>query len=214
MAQYGFYFDNSRCTGCHTCELACKDYNDLDQTLALRKVYDYEGGETTAAADGSVTTTAYGYHVSTACNHCTAPACVEACPTGAMQKDADTGIVWTDHEVCIGCESCVKACPYGAPVLDEVTKYTVKCDLCKSRVTAGKQPICVESCPLRALEFGDIEELRAAHPDAVDAIAPLPDPAQTAPNVCILAGPAAQKWDDTAGMVANEKEVTGVLAWA
>ena len=214
MAQYGFYFDNSRCTGCRTCELACKDYNNLDQTIAFRDVYDYEGGETVANADGTVTTTSFGYHVSSACNHCTTPACTEKCPTGAMQKDADTGIVWTDHELCIGCGTCTLACPYGAPIVDEVSKYSVKCDLCKARVTEGLAPICVDSCPLRALEFGEIEALRAAHPDAVDAIAPLPDPSQTGPNVCILAGPAAKSWDDAAGMIANEKEVTGVAAWA
>ncbi len=214
MAQYGFYFDNSRCTGCHTCELACKDYNDLDQTIAFRRVYDYEGGETLAAADGTVTTTAYGYHVSSACNHCVAPACVEVCPSGAMQKDAETGIVWTDHEVCIACGSCAAACPYGAPTVDEVKDYSVKCDLCRDRVGAGLAPICVESCPLRALEFGEIEALRSAHPDAVDAIAPLPDPSKTGPNVCILAGPACKAWDDASGIIANEKEVAGVPAWA
>ena len=59
MTQYGFYFDSSRCTGCKTCEMACKDYKDLSQTVAFRKVYDDEGGTWTAADDGSYTTDAY-----------------------------------------------------------------------------------------------------------------------------------------------------------
>ena len=42
MTQYGFYFDSTRCTGCKTCEMACKDYKDLPATIAFRKVYDYE----------------------------------------------------------------------------------------------------------------------------------------------------------------------------
>ena len=42
---------------------------------------------------------------------------------------------------------------------------SVKCNMCADRVAAGKQPICVEACPLRALDFGDIEELRAAYGD-------------------------------------------------
>jgi Fe-S-cluster-containing dehydrogenase component len=42
--QYGFYFDNVRCAGCKTCELACKDYRDLGAGLSYRRVYDYEGG--------------------------------------------------------------------------------------------------------------------------------------------------------------------------
>ena len=42
---YGFYFDSTRCTGCRTCEMACKDYHDLSTEAAFRRVFDYEGGE-------------------------------------------------------------------------------------------------------------------------------------------------------------------------
>ena len=52
MTHYAFSFDGTRCTGCKTCEMACKDYKDLSQTVAFRKVYDYEGGTWTAADDG------------------------------------------------------------------------------------------------------------------------------------------------------------------
>ena len=45
MTQYGFYFDSTRCTGCRTCEMACKDYNDLPANYAFRRVFDYEGGD-------------------------------------------------------------------------------------------------------------------------------------------------------------------------
>ena len=41
---YGFYFDSTRCTGCRTCEMACKDYHDLSTEAAFRRVFDYEGG--------------------------------------------------------------------------------------------------------------------------------------------------------------------------
>ena len=44
MAQYGFHFDSSRCTGCKTCELVCKDYHDLGPAILFRRIYDYEGG--------------------------------------------------------------------------------------------------------------------------------------------------------------------------
>ena len=59
MTQCAFAFDSSRCTGCKTCELACKDYKNLDATVAYRKVYDYEGGDWKVADDGTCTTTAY-----------------------------------------------------------------------------------------------------------------------------------------------------------
>ena len=53
MTQYGFFFDSTRCTGCRTCEMACKDYKDLSATIAFRKVYDYEGGAWSDVGDGT-----------------------------------------------------------------------------------------------------------------------------------------------------------------
>ncbi len=159
MAQSGFYFDCSRCTGCKTCELACKDYKDLDAETLFRKVYDCEGGEWTEGEGGTWNTTAFTYHVSVACNHCDLPACFSVCPAEAVIKDGETGLVTIDPELCIGCGSCLTACPYSAPKLNE-DNLAVKCDGCIDRVGDGNVPICVESCPLRALEFDDIEVLR------------------------------------------------------
>lgn len=176
MTQYGFYFDSTRCTGCRTCEMACKDYNDLPASYAFRRVFDYEGGDWKDNGDGTFEPTSWAYHVSMACNHCEMPACVANCPQGALEKDADTGLVSRDEEKCIGCGTCVKSCPYEVPVVDTETMKSMKCDGCAARVAEGKMPICVDACPLRALEFGDIEELRTAHPDAVDGIAPMASP--------------------------------------
>ena len=173
---YGFYFDSTRCTGCRTCEMACKDYKDLPAEIAFRRVFDYEGGSCALGADGTVASDAFMYHVSDACNHCENPKCFAACPTGAIEKD-DDGIVFINQETCTG---------NGA---------------------------CVDACPLRALEWGDLDELKAAHPDAVAGIAPLADPSETVPSLLINACPAAKEPGDTTGFVANEKEVTGVAAF-
>ena len=70
MTQYGFYFDSTRCTGCRTCEMACKDYNDLPASYAFRRVFDYEGGDWKDNGDGTFEPTSWAYHVSMACNHC------------------------------------------------------------------------------------------------------------------------------------------------
>ena len=212
MTQYGFYFDSTRCTGCRTCEMACKDYKNLPQTIAYRHVYDYEGGAWTDAGDGTYTSDAFAYHVSLGCQHCAMPACMAKCPSGAISKDTDTGLVFIDEEKCTGVGACVETCPYNVPVLDEEAKKGVKCDGCAERVSAGLKPICVEACPLRALEFGDIEELRAAHEGTVAGIAPMPSPDETTPSIAILPCPAAKEPGDVTGAIANGKEVTGVPA--
>lgn len=205
MTQYAFAFDSSRCTGCKTCELACKDYKNLDATVAYRKVYDYEGGSWDVAADGTCTTTAFVYHVSMSCNHCDDPACVRVCPTGAMHKDADTGLVSVDADKCIGCGYCHMACPYNAPKVDRAVGHSVKCDGCADRVAQGLEPICVGACPLRALSFGTVEEMSALGDRA--AISPLPEPSYTNPNLYITSNPDAKPTNSDAGTVANPLEV-------
>ena len=83
MSQQAFYFDGTRCTGCKTCEMACKDYNDLSVGYAFRKVYETTLGETTKDAAGAVSTSCVSYPVSMSCNHCDEPACLAKCPQGA-----------------------------------------------------------------------------------------------------------------------------------
>ena len=70
MAQYGFYFDQTVCAGCHTCQIACKDKNRLDVGCLFRNVKSYETGEFPNPGI---------YHMSTTCSHCDNPACVSAC---------------------------------------------------------------------------------------------------------------------------------------
>ena len=159
MTQYGFYFDSTRCTGCRTCEIACKDYKDLGVDFAYRHVYDCEGGDWQMQSDGTYTQDCFVYHVSLGCQHCDDPACVKVCPTTAMHKDASTGLVSVDEHKCIGCGYCHMACPYNAPKVDREKGHSVKCDGCADRVAAGEAPVCVEACPARALSFGTVDEM-------------------------------------------------------
>ncbi len=89
-----------------------------------------------------------------------------------------------DEKKCIGCGACAQACPYGAPVLDETAHKMHKCDVCADRLVQGLRPICVEACPQRAIEFGEISELRKKYGDNAD-IAPLPSSSLTKPSLVI-----------------------------
>lgn len=207
MTQYAFAFDNTRCTGCKTCELACKDYKDLSKDFAFRKVFEYTGGSCDENDDGTVSSTTFVYYVSMSCNHCDNPACTKVCPTGAMHKDPDTGIVSVDTSKCIGCGYCHMACPYNAPKVDREKGYTVKCDACADRVAEGKRPICVEACPLRALDFGPVEDMQSKPGYNQADIAPLPDKKYTSPNLFIKECNDAKPAGSMDGRVANESEV-------
>lgn len=206
MGQFGFYYDNSRCTGCMTCTTACKDYYDLPVDASYRKVYDIEGGRWRQCDDGGCDTDCFAYHLSFSCGHCDKPACVEFCPTTAMHKDQDDGIVKVDGSKCIGCGYCVMACPYDAPKVDRDAGRAIKCEGCAGRLAQGLQPICVTACPLRALDAGDIDELRERY-GGIAQIYPLPDPAVTEPNVTMRPSPSAQLSNVAQSRVTNMQEV-------
>lgn len=83
--QYGFFIDSSRCTGCKTCELACKDYKDLTPEVSFRRIYEYAGGDW-QEDNGVWHQNVFAYYLSISCNHCEDPACTKVCPSGAMHK--------------------------------------------------------------------------------------------------------------------------------
>lgn len=186
MTQYGFCIDLNTCAGCKACAMACKDRNDLDLGTKYRKVIDYAGGTWDTSGTIPVPSNIFSYSVSLACNHCANPACVENCPTGAMAKDEETGIVTSDPEVCIGCGACVSSCPYDEPRIVGDTPHSGKCDMCYDLVSQGQNPRCVDACIMRCLKFGDIEELRATYGDNADAGA-LPHADLTNPSIVVVA---------------------------
>lgn len=205
MTQYAFHFNGERCTGCKTCQLACADYKNLDQEHWYRKVYEFGDGSWEQDSNGCWKTDTFTYHVTVGCNHCDDPACTKACPTGAIHKDPDTGLVRVDDSKCIGCGYCAMACPYGALTVDRTKGHSVKCDGCAKRVAQGMKPICVEACPLHALEFGTAEEM-SAHGERAD-FAPLPPAAQTKPNLYAIKPANAQPAEDYKGRIENTMEV-------
>ncbi|WP_298444115.1 DMSO/selenate family reductase complex B subunit [uncultured Ferrimonas sp.] len=189
--QYGFFVDTSICSGCKTCQVSCKDRSELPVGINWRRVFEFGGGQWQQNADNTFEQNVYGYYASIGCNHCSHPVCVKSCPTGACHKRKVDGLVHIDQAVCIGCQSCSRACPYGAPQFDTQRGVMTKCDGCFDRIGSGRKPTCVESCPLRALDFGPIEELRAKYGSNAD-IAPLPSASITNPNLVIKVNANAQ----------------------
>lgn len=193
MTQYGFYFDASKCTGCKTCMVACKDKNNLSVGMNFRRVTEFSGGNWRQdRATGAWHQYAFAYYLSISCNECSDPACVKVCPTKAHFKRAEDGLVLIDPKKCIGCGACLAACPYGAPQLDREARKMRKCDTCLDRREKGLNPVCVDACPQRALDFGPIDELRKKYGDCA-AIAPLPDASVTKPNLVIHPTKSAKK---------------------
>ena len=183
----GFYVDMTSCIGCRTCQEACKDRHDIHEVGPRpRRVDSFECGTYPDVAM---------FHHVMSCNHCDDPACGKGCPTAALRKDEE-GVVVHDDSLCVLCRNCMTVCPYGAPQLDELAQKIVKCDTCKDLRAAGKSPVCVAACPMRAIDFGDVEELRAKYgDDLVDELPYLPTASWTHPNVFYKASDAAKRED-------------------
>jgi DMSO reductase family type II enzyme iron-sulfur subunit len=83
------------------------------------------------------------------CNHCTHPACLDACPRSAIFKRSEDGIVLVDQDRCHGYRFCVEACPYKKVYFDPKRQVATKCIFCFPRVEEGVAPACARQCPGR-----------------------------------------------------------------
>ena len=155
--QYGFFFDQSRCSGCRACTLACKSWHNVPAgPLKFLKIYEYEKG---SFPDVRI------HFQWIPCFHCEEPVCISSCPTGAIYKEEKYGAVLIESDKCNGCRLCYRSCPYGAMVFesDEKKIKAQKCTMCIDRLEIGLKPICVLACPNRALDFGPISMLRSRY---------------------------------------------------
>lgn len=161
MPQFGWHINIAKCIGCRGCEAACKQEFDLDVGVQRRQVLLQEGFTGAAGAEKP-----FMRFITMSCNHCATPGCVPACPTGALAKDATTGLVGLDVSKCNGCQRCMAGCPYGAISYDPRTQKVDKCNGCAHRLdnlalpVDKRIPACVLSCSSYALRFSkDLAEI-------------------------------------------------------
>ncbi len=161
-------FDLAKCDGCKRCTEACQAMHFTEPDREWIKVYKMKDNDATEP-----------YFFPKPCFHCDNSPCVKVCPVDATFKRQD-GIVLVDNERCIGCRSCMAACPYSTRYFNwskpiETSEISTiayspeqslprkigtveKCDFCPHMIRAGKMPVCVTSCIMDAIYFGDQNE--------------------------------------------------------
>jgi anaerobic dimethyl sulfoxide reductase subunit B len=205
--QLAFHVDLNDCTGCKACQVACKDKWDLEVGTSWRRVVEYAGGAWLKRGE-TYQQDVFTYYISLSCNHCAKPICEEICPTQAIYKRSEDGVVLIEDRKCIGCRYCEWACPYGGLQFDASQGKMTKCNFCFDELAQGRPPACVASCPSRALDFGSLEELRQRYGnDITSEIEPLPREYFTAPALVLTPHRHAQVTGTGTGRLSNPEEI-------
>ncbi|HEX6234066.1 MAG TPA: nitrate reductase subunit beta [Jiangellaceae bacterium] len=97
---------------------------------------------------------AFMFYLPRICEHCLNPSCVASCPSGAMYKRSEDGIVLVDQDQCRGWRMCVTGCPYKKVYFNHRTGKAEKCTMCYPRIEVGQPTVCSETCVGRLRYIG------------------------------------------------------------
>ncbi|HEY1676628.1 MAG TPA: 4Fe-4S dicluster domain-containing protein [Candidatus Sulfotelmatobacter sp.] len=179
MSITAFLTDSTLCIGCKACEVACKEWNGLEEDGLNWSGHSYDntgavGASTwrhvkfveqapTPGLGGNAGEASWTFS-SDVCKHCEEAGCLEACPTGSIVR-TEFGGVFIQPDVCNGCGYCVTSCPFGVVERNPKDGRAFKCTFCYDRQKVGLEPACAKACPTESIKFGEIEALRA-HADS------------------------------------------------
>ena len=160
MKQLGLMIDMDRCIGCKTCVSACRNSHKIvdHENCLPGQIPSYIRVE--SRTEGSYPMVREQCWV-VPCQNCKNPPCLEACPSGAIVKDDQNGIVRILRDKCEGGKKCIEACPWNVIQFDEADGFAHKCDMCYDLVVFGNKPVCVEVCMTDEIAFGELETLKA-----------------------------------------------------
>lgn len=162
----GVLVDTTRCIGCRKCELACASVNGNPiPDIEDKSVFESPRSTSTKAwtVVNRYETEKGAVFVKRQCFHCNQPACASACLVKAMLKKKEGPTIWRESK-CMGCRYCMISCPFDIPKFEyesPVPKIQ-KCHFCYTRLEEGKNPACVDACPVEALSFGTRRSLLKA----------------------------------------------------
>jgi len=158
--KYGMIVDVTRCNGCYNCFLACRDEycgNDYPGYSAAQPYSGQFWMNIIEKERGQYPKVKVAY-TPIPCMQCEKPSCADASSNKAVYRRPD-GIVLIDPDRAQGQREVVAACPYGVIYWNEEKKLPQKCTFCAHLLDKGwKEPRCVESCPTKALIFGDLND--------------------------------------------------------
>jgi carbon-monoxide dehydrogenase iron sulfur subunit len=130
------------CIACRLCEVHC-----LVQHSKSKKIIKAFRTERESIVPGIKVEQSGYVSFALQCRHCDDAPCIDACMTGAMHRDEETGAVLSDSKKCVGCWMCIMVCPVGAVARGANEQIASKCDLCIGQ----KTPACVANCPNEAI---------------------------------------------------------------
>jgi len=149
MSYRALLIDPDLCVGCHSCEVACKQENNLP--VGVNWIHVTKVGPRWVGGKLRMD------FLPIRCMHCGKPPCLDVCPVNAITKRAD-GVVLLDPTICNGCKRCIEACPFGAVQFNPERSVAEKCTLCVHRIDKGLEPSCMRHCLGRAIHFSNVSE--------------------------------------------------------